>query len=296
MKYIITGSTGHISKPVAQQLIAAGHDVTIITSSPDKAAEIESLGAKAAVGSVDDADFLKMAFAGADVAYLMIPPNFAVSDWPAFMKLVADNYVAALTASKIGRVVVLSSIGAHMGKGAGPVDGLAYLEQLLNKTEGISALYLRPSYFYYNLFQLAGMIKHAGITGSSQPASHRMLLAHTSDIANEAAKALLNPDFAHGTVRYIASDERSWEEISKVLSEAVGKPGTPFVEFTDEQNLQGMLQAGLSQTIAEGYTQMGQALRSGEMEADFRKHQSVPNGKVKLEEFAKEFVQVYQAG
>lgn len=296
MKYIITGSTGNISKPVAQQLIAAGHDVTILTSSPNKVAEIEALGAKAAVGSVEDAGFLNNAFAGADAAYLMIPPNFAAGDWPLWMKQVAQNYTDAVTLNNVKKVVVLSSVGAHMINGAGPVDGLAHLEQLLNEAKGTTALYLRPSYFFYNLFQLAGMIRHANIAGSAQPADHKMLLVHTSDIAHFAAKALLDLNFTHGQVQYIASDERSWEDITKVLSEAVGKPGTPFIEFTDEQSLEGMLQAGLSRTIAEGYTQMGHALRSGEMEADFRKQQPAPNGNVKLEDFAKEFAVVYNAG
>lgn len=296
MKYIITGSTGNISKPVTQKLVAAGNQVTVITSSANKVSEIEGMGAKAAVGSVEDLNFLNTAFAGADAAYLMIPPNFAVADWPAYLHKVADNYVAALALNKVKYAVVLSSVGAHMITGAGPVDGLAYLEQQLNKAQGLTAHYLRPSYFFYNLFQLAGMIKHAGITGSAQPGDHKLLLTHTSDIAEAAAKALLNLDFAHASVQYIASDDRSWQEITAVLTSAVGKTGTPFIEFTDEQSYEGMLQAGLNPTIAKGYTEMGKALRSGEMEADFRRNRSAPNGKVKLEEFAKEFAAVYNAG
>jgi uncharacterized protein YbjT (DUF2867 family) len=30
MKYVITGGAGHISKPLAEQLLAAGHEVTVI--------------------------------------------------------------------------------------------------------------------------------------------------------------------------------------------------------------------------------------------------------------------------
>lgn len=296
MKYIITGSTGNISKPVAQQLIAAGHQVTVITSSPAKISEIETMGAKAAVGSVEDSTFLNTTFAGADAAYLMIPPNFTISDWPAYQRKVADNYTAALAVNKVKHAVVLSSIGAHMINGAGPVDGLAYLEQKLNKAESLTAHYLRPSYFYYNLFQQAGMIKQAGIAGSAQPATHKLLLTHTSDIAEAAAKALLGLDFTHASVQYIASDDRSWQEITDVLTASVGKAGIPFIEFTDEQSYEGMLQAGLNKTIAQGYTEMGKALRSGEMQADFRNNQAQLSGKVKLEAFAKEFAAVYNAG
>src|SRR6478609_898234 len=104
MKYVLTGSTGHITKPAAQQLVKAGHQVTIITSNADKVKEIETLGAKAAVGSVQDSSFLKSIFAGADAVYIMIPPNFGVTDWLAYQKQVADNYTSAIKASQIKNV------------------------------------------------------------------------------------------------------------------------------------------------------------------------------------------------
>jgi uncharacterized protein YbjT (DUF2867 family) len=62
MKIIVTGSTGNISKPLTSLLVGAGHAVSVITSSSERTAEIESLGAKALVGSVEDADFVKEAF------------------------------------------------------------------------------------------------------------------------------------------------------------------------------------------------------------------------------------------
>ena len=65
MKYILTGSLGHISKPLAQQLTQAGHDVTVITSDDQKTAAIEAIGAQAAIGSVTDSAFLAETFRGA---------------------------------------------------------------------------------------------------------------------------------------------------------------------------------------------------------------------------------------
>ncbi len=76
MNYLITGSLGHISKPIVQKLKASGHSVTVITSNSSKAIDIEALGATAAVGSVEDSGFLSKVFSGADAVYLMIPPNF----------------------------------------------------------------------------------------------------------------------------------------------------------------------------------------------------------------------------
>ncbi|MCD6067110.1 MAG: NAD-dependent dehydratase [Bacteroidetes bacterium] len=296
MKYVITGSLGHISRPVVQELIKAGHEVSVISSSTNKKAEIESLKAKALIGSVEDAGFLTAAFAGADAVYLMIPPNFAPADWPAWMRQVADNYAAAIEKNKVKKVVQLSSIGAHLGQGAGPIDGLAYLENKLKQIPGTDVKALRPSYFYYNLFSMIPLIKQAGIMGSNfgNP-DEKLVLVHTDDIAEAAMEELLKLSFTGHSVRYIASDERSVSEIAGVLSEAIGKPGIPWVGFTDEQSFGGMLQAGLSQTIAEGYTQMGKSIREGKVQEDYWKNRPASLGRVKLEDFAKVFAGAFEA-
>lgn len=298
MQYVITGSLGHISKPVVQKLIAAGHQVTVISSNADRTADIEALGAKAATGNVDDQAFVTATFKGADALYLMIPPTFAVTDWQAYLHKVADIYVQAVSANGITKVVVLSSVGAHMRQGAGPVDGLAYLETKLNGLADVDAVYLRPSYFYYNLMQQINMIKHVGIVSSAQPANHKLILTDTSDIADVAAEKLLNLNFTGKSVQYIASDDtNTWQDVVNALTAAVGKHGVPYVESTDEQSRAGMLLAGVPATNAEGYVAMGKALRSGEMEADYWKHKADAYiGKVKLADFAKQFAEAYNAG
>lgn len=296
MKYVLTGSTGHITKPLAEKLVAAGHHVTIISSNAAKQQEIEALGATAAIGSVDNSDFITTTFTGADAVYLMIPPRWSVTDWLGYQQGVADIYTNAIKAAGIKQVVVLSSVGAHMKKGAGPVDGLAYLEDKIAALSHVNARFLRPSYFYYNLYNMVGLIKHAGIVTSQQPAGHKLVLTHTADIADAAAELLLNPTFTGQHAQYIASDDRhTWQEITQALTEAVGKPGTPYIESSDEQARAGMLQSGLNPIIAEGYVAMGQALRSGEMEADYWKNRPAELGKVKLNDFAKEFAAAYNA-
>jgi uncharacterized protein YbjT (DUF2867 family) len=293
MKYVLTGSIGHITKPLAKKLLEKGHNVTIITSNADRVKEIESLGASAAVGSVEDVSFLKKSFSGADAVYLMIPPKWAVTNWIEYQHLVSHNYVEAVNSNGIKNVVLLSSIGAHTRKGAGPVDGVAYLEEKLNELKEVNSTFLRPSYFYYNLFNQIPLIKNAGIMGSTQSPDHKIVLTHTSDIADAAAEVLLKLDFKGQVIRYIASDEQTWANVTKVLGTAIQKPELPFVEFTDDQSLQGMLGAGLSNTIAEGFLAMGKAMRSGEMEADYWKNKPAQLGKVKLTDFAKEFAAAY---
>ncbi|MFZ6013165.1 MAG: NmrA family NAD(P)-binding protein [Bacteroidota bacterium] len=293
-KYIITGSIGHISKPIVQQLVKAGKEVSVITSSSDRVKEIEALGAKALVGSVQDVAFVNQAFKGADVVYTMIPPIWQTNNWRASQNEVARNYADAIRANGVKYVVNLSSIGAHAGNGIGPVDGLYDFEQLLNKIHGLQVKHLRPSFFYYNFMAQIGLIKQAGIMGANYGNGEKMFLVHTNDIAAAATEELLDLKFTGNSVRYIFGDERSGKEVAEVLGKAIGKD-LQWVSFTDEQQKEGLLQAGLSETHASSYTQMGKALREGIMQADARKNKPSALSPTKLEDFAKEFAAAFNS-
>jgi uncharacterized protein YbjT (DUF2867 family) len=295
MKYVITGSLGHISQPVVKNLVAAHHQVVVISSNENKKAEIEALGAIAAIGSVSDAAFINQTFSGADAVYLMIPPNFATTNLMDYQIQVANIYVEAIKLNGVKNVVQLSSIGAHLRQGAGPIDGLAYLETELEKLAVVNVKILRPSYFFYNLFGMIGLIKNAGIMGSNfGNTNEKLVLVHTNEIAEAVTENLLHLNFTGKTVQYIASDECSINEISEVLSNAANKPNTPWVTFSDEDALNGMLQSGLPKTNADGYIEMGKSIREGLLQADYWNNKPLL-GKIKLADFAKEFEAAYHA-
>jgi uncharacterized protein YbjT (DUF2867 family) len=291
-KYIITGSIGHISKPIVEGLVKAGKEVSVITSSPERVKEIEKLGAQPIVGQVQDIAFLKRAFKGADVVYVMMPPIWQTSNWKASMKEVANNYAEAIQANAIKYVVTLSSVGAHLEKGAGPIDGLHTIEQILNGIPELNVKHLRPSYFFYNLLSQIGLIKQAGFMGANY-GEDKLFLVHTRDIAAAALEELLSLNFTGTSVRYIIGDERSGKEIADVIGKAIGK-NINWVVFTDEQQKQGLLQAGLPETHAENYTEMGKAFRDGSIQTDLRKNKP-PFSNIKLEEFAQEFAAAFQS-
>lgn len=295
MKYVLSGSLGHINKPLTQKLVAAGHDVTVISSQEARKSEIEALGAKAAIGSVEDVAFLTETFNGADAVFELIPPPVsAPQDWKARIRQIGKTFADAIKASGVKKVVQLSSIGAHMPEGCGPVSGIHFAELELDALEDVSVVHLRPGYFYTNLFAMIGLIKHAGILGNNFGADRKIVMVDPKDIAAVAAEELLNLSFTGKTIRYIASDERSSKAIAAVLGAAIGKPELPYVEFTDEQNLEGIIGAGVPAELARNFVEMGTAIRSGEMFADYLKHKPALSP-TKLEDFAKEFAVAYSA-
>jgi len=294
MKYIITGSLGHIGKPLTETLIKAGNDVTVITSKREHASKIEALGAKAAVGSVDDVDFLTKTFTGADAVYTMVPPKFDATNVKQWHEQMGKNYAQAIKAANIKYVVNLSSIGAHMAEGAGPVSGLHRTEAALNTLSDVNIRHLRPAYFYHNLLANIGLIKNMNIMGANfEVQDKRFGIVHPNDIAAAAAEELMRLDFKGHTVRYIASDDVSTNEIAKTIGSAIGKPDLKWVLFSDEQAFQGMKTAGLPEEVANNYVEMGTAIHSGEMYSDYRKNHPQTLGKIKLQDFAKEFAAIY---
>lgn len=296
MKYTLTGGAGHITKPLALQLLKAGHQVTVVGRSEANLKELADAGAKAAVGSIEDVAFLTNAFTGADAVYTMVPPKWDAADWKGYIGGIGKNYAAAVKAAGVKHVVNLSSLGAHMPDGCGPVSGLHRVETELNNLEDVAVKHLRPAYFYQNLLANIGLVKHAGIIGGNfgEPGS-TFVIVHPNDIAAVAAEELLGLAFTGHSVRYIASDEIAPETIAATLGEAIGKPQLPWVVFADEQAYQGMVGAGLSEEVARNYVEMGTAIRSGAMTEDYFKHKPVL-GKVKIADFAKEFTFVYNSG
>jgi uncharacterized protein YbjT (DUF2867 family) len=132
MKIIITGSLGHISKPLTQELIAKGYTLRVISSNPQKQEAIRNLGAEAAIGSLSDTDFLTRTFTGADAVYCMIPPNYAHPDQMVYYQETGKSYRQAILRTGVQRVVCLSSYGAHLPSGTGFIRGSYFVEQMLN--------------------------------------------------------------------------------------------------------------------------------------------------------------------
>lgn len=288
MKITISGSLGNIGKPLTTKLIASGHEVTVITSNTDRVEAIETLGAKAAVGSVSDVAFLKNAFEGADAIFALTPPNMGGVNIIANTAAAGKALAEAIKATGVKRVVMLSSIGADLPNGTGPITGLYNIEKIYETLENISVTFLRAGFFFTNLYHDVPMIKGAGIIGANYPSTTLIPFVHPEDIAAAAAEELQKT--ASGkNIRYIISDVRTPGDVAQVLGLSIAKPELPWIEFTDEQSLGGMKEAGLPDEIAGLYTEMGSGLRSGKIQEDFLSHKIAADGKIKLEDFAKEF-------
>lgn len=294
MKITVTGSLGNISRGLTEKLVAQGHEVNVISSNADKAADIKQLRAIPLIGSVEDYDFVKESFRGSDAVYLMIPPNFSTPDYKAFTINVGKNYANAIQETGIQYVVNLSSSGSPLA-GKPPLTNYQNLEIWLDELQHIHVLHLRPGGFYSNFFGSMGLIKYQGIIGNNFGDNINMVMSHPDDIADVAAEAFATLSFKGKNVKYIISDTKNGREIAQILGTAIGKPDLTWVQFPDEQLLQALMQNGFSKDAAQHYiVDMGIAIREGLLEEHYKQHAFDIFGKRSFSEFANVFANVYK--
>jgi uncharacterized protein YbjT (DUF2867 family) len=298
MKIIITGSLGHISKPLTKELLQKGHEVTVISSKTERQKEIEFIGAKAAIGTMEDVDFLAATFKGADVVYVMEAPGTGGSffdqnlDIMAAHNKIANNYAQAIRQSVVKRVVHLSSIGAHMAKGNGILAFHYNVENILKQLPiDVSIKFMRPVGFYYNMFAFIQTIKTQGAIIQNYGGDEKEPWVSPLDIAAVIAEEIEKP-FEGREIRYIASDEVSPNEVANILGEAIGKSDLKWLVIPDDQLLNGMIAAGMNPQIAKGLEEMNASRRGGVLYQDYYNNKPTL-GKIKIKDFAKEFALAY---
>lgn len=296
MKITITGSLGHISKPLTENLIGQGHEVTLISSNPEKEADIKNLGANPAIGSLEDLNFLTHAFTGADAVYTMVPPNnyFDHSlDLLAYYRRLGGNYTRAIAQSGVKRVVNLSTIGAHLAQGSGILIGAHDIEHMLNElSPEIAVTHMRPTSFYYNLYGYLDMIRTEGLIAVNYGAEALIPWVSPTDIAAAIAEEIAIP-LTGRKIRYVASEELTGNEVARILGTAIEKPDLKWVIVSDEQTQQDLEAIGMNPDIAAGLVEMYASLHNGSLSEDYYRNRPAVMGKVKMTDFAAEFAAVF---
>ncbi|WPU96091.1 NmrA family NAD(P)-binding protein [Mucilaginibacter sabulilitoris] len=293
MKITVLGSLGNIGKPLTLTLVQKGHSVTVISSNPKRQKDIEALGAAAAIGLIENVDFLTSAFTGADVVYAMIPPKNSVPD-PMARHINLGNCLAqAIDQSGVKRVVYVSSYGAQLNKGTGLIVGHHHIENALNRLSGLETItHLRVTFIYYNLYAYVNMIKTTGVISANYGDDDRVVLVSPKDIAAASVEEI-EANTTGKKIKYVASDERTCNEIARVLGKAIGKPDLKWVTITDEQMQNGMEANGVPAPVAARFVEMFGACHHGLLNEDYDLNKPENMGKIKLEDFAKEFAAAF---
>jgi uncharacterized protein YbjT (DUF2867 family) len=292
--FVITGATGKVGGGIAEKLLSDGKKVKAIGRNREKLKGLEAKGAEIAVGDMADPIFLAKAFAGAEAVFAMVPPDLTVPDMHAHYDKYGIAIAKALAESGVRFVVHLSSMGADIPKGTGPIVGLYHQEQRLNALKDVNVLHLRPGYFMENQYGSIGMIKGMGINGSPLKADLKFPQIHTRDIAAAGAKRMEKLDFTGKSVQdLLGPRDISMRETTAALGKAIGKPELPYVQFPYDEAVKGMIGAGLSENVAENFAEMNKSINEGIVGTVPRT--AANSTPTTIEEFAVEFARAYQA-
>ena len=298
MKIVLTGSLGNITLPLTKLLVAARHTVTVISRSQERVSRIEALGAAAAIGEMQDVDFLVRTFTGADIVYLMESWEGAGSlfdgnvNFPLEMRRIGTNYREAVLRVGITRVVHLSSIGAHTDRNVGSLSVHHEVENILRELPAsVGIKFVRPVGFYTNLYRSLGTIIGQNAIVQAYGGDRKEPWVAPRDIAATIAELMEQP-FGGRSVHYVASEELSPDEVAATIGRAIGRPDLRWVVMPPATLREQMRKTGMNDWVADGFIAMQAAQADGSLFEDYHRHHPTL-GPTKLADFAREFATVY---
>lgn len=260
----LLGATGHVGGKIAEILKKQGQKVRMVARNADNLRPLVAKKAEAMAGDILDTEFLVKALKGSDAVFTLIPPDPVAADFLAYADRVVESIVRALEIERIEQVVNLSSVGAELPGGTGPITALHRMEERLNKIPGLNVVHVRAGYFMENLLMNIDMIRAQGMNGSAVRGDLKIPMVATKDIASFAAERLVIRDFRGSSVQYLLGrEDLSLSEATMTIGIKIGKPNLPYVMFTYADAEQGMARAGLSPDMARLYVEMSRAFNDG---------------------------------
>jgi uncharacterized protein YbjT (DUF2867 family) len=291
----VMGATGNTGRKVAEALLLEGEKVRVLGRSESRLADLVREGAEAQAGYPNEVQYLTRAFTGADAVYTLLAAEVRSPDYLGEMEAQGRAVVEAIWKSGARYVVFLSSLGAELPSGTGPIAGMHAQEERLRKLEGVNILVLRPGSFFENFYSTLGLIKHQGMNGGAVAPDVRIPMIATRDIADVAAEALRARNWEGFVVRELLGPcDLSYAEATKILGERIGRRDLRYVQFPYDEMAAALQQAGFSENVSRLYVEMEHAMNEGQIRSleGRRRENTTPT---RFEDFAGQLAEAYAA-
>jgi uncharacterized protein YbjT (DUF2867 family) len=260
--YAIAGVSGHTGSVAAETLLAQGKQIRVIVRDAAKGEAWKAKGAEVAIASLDDSAALAKAFAGAEGAYVLLPPAPTSTDPVGHNARTTAAIAQAVKTANLPHVVLLSSVGAQHAEGTGPIKTLATAERELAAT-GAAFTAVRAAYFQENWGGSLGTLE-SGTIYAFVPNELRYPQVSTTDVGRTVAAALVEGG-KRGEKRVIelaGPEDYDGSAVAKALSAVTGK--TIQVQAAPlDAVVPTFTGFGLSKEFSELYREMYAGLISG---------------------------------
>lgn len=265
MKIVVTTPTGNIGSVVVEKLLEAGEKPVLVARDPAKVQAAVERGASVVQGDHGDGEVLKEATKGAGALFVCVPGAFDIEDIHEFYGRFARAVAWAATENGIGHVVLVSSAGADMESGNGPVAGLHLAEQILREAAIPNLTLLRPGYFMENTLGQIPNILEAGKLFTTFPAGTTFPMIATRDIGERAAAELLGG--GTGGLRVVelhGGPDTSYDEVATILTDVLERP-IEHVTIPGEALIEALTGMGVSRVLAESLVELSEGITTGQV-------------------------------
>lgn len=246
--YAVAGVTGNTGSIVAETLLARGERVRVIVRDAAKGEPWKAKGAEVAVAELEDSAAVARALEGARGAYFLVPPNVTAADILADRARITDALAEAIRSSGIEHVVFLSSVGAHLPAGTGPIRIVHYAEKQLRGAAKNLTL-LRAPYFLENFAPMIPVAKESGALPVFWDPAAKIPMASVADIGRVAAEALLEPAQGVKVIELSGPTEYSPADVAQLF-------GVPPTRVPVEAIVPTFTSFGFSHDAASLYREM----------------------------------------
>src|SRR5262245_19679857 len=266
--YVIAGVTGRTGHAAAETLLGQGQELRVIVRDAKQGEPWKARGAEVAAASLGDAASLTPALSGAKAAYLLLPPRYDTDDLLASHRAMVEAMGQAVRKSGVPHVVMLSSVGAELADGTGPIRSLHHAEAVLTKAAK-AVTFLRPGYFFENFAPVLPATQ-GGVLPVFLAPGRAIPMNATADVGRIAAECLLEGTTGTRVVELAHSPDHTPEDIAKALTELLGRTITLQPGPLDAV-VPAFMSMGMSKNLSELYREMIGGLNTGRI-----RHQGPP--------------------
>ena len=247
--YAIAGATGRVGSVAAKQLLAAGAPVRVLVRTASAAQKWEARGAQTTIADLEDRAGLTAALTDCEGFFVLLPFDLAAEDFHAHARSLAAAIAGAVTDSGVPHVTMLSSAGADLPEGTGPIVGLHYLENALRDTGSVISA-VRSGHFQEKVSDLLDSARHEGVYPVfAETADAPIPMVATSDIGEVVAQTLVTPP-SDSEVIDIVGPVYTERQVAAALGSALGRE-LDVVTLAQQAWTGALVDAGFSQHIAE---------------------------------------------
>jgi uncharacterized protein YbjT (DUF2867 family) len=214
-KVLVAGIAGRVGWMIVPELLSEGHDVKIITETPEKINEFLMPHVEVVEGSLANAEDLRKALDGVEGACLMMMPHEKDA---ALEALHGRTVIDACREKGVRHFVYVSICCADRNTRVPHLEAMGMVEEHL-KRSGLSYTILRPAWYMENFLSkryLSSIEK--GVLAMPLRPDRTLDLVSAADVGRIVAEAFTVPDKFREREIDLAGDRLTMEEIAEEIS------------------------------------------------------------------------------